>query len=117
MSRSSGPIGPDSTAQRKPRRQTHPLHFRDRRTSLDVGSAEWIYDSLYCARGQAKQDKTRNGHTEHVGPEDFVWGDQTRYSGGWQYQRDAREYARRIDVLRAELGKRYNYTADSGLGR
>ena len=45
----------------------------------------------------------------HVGPEDFVWGDQTRYSGGWQYQRDAREYARRIDVLRAELGKRYNY--------
>ncbi|MHC2283969.1 hypothetical protein ACVME8_010639 [Bradyrhizobium diazoefficiens] len=23
-------------------------------TSLDVGSAEWIYDSLYCARGQAK---------------------------------------------------------------
>jgi len=21
-------------------------------TSLDVGSAEWIYDSLYCARGQ-----------------------------------------------------------------
>ena len=22
-------------------------------TSLDVGSAEWIYDSLYCARGQA----------------------------------------------------------------
>ncbi|MHC2386590.1 hypothetical protein ACVIU7_004502 [Bradyrhizobium liaoningense] len=23
-------------------------------TSLDVGSAEWIYDSLYCARGQAE---------------------------------------------------------------
>ena len=22
--------------------------------SLDVGSAEWIYDSLYCARGQAE---------------------------------------------------------------
>ena len=26
-------------------------------TSLDVGSAEWIYDGLYCARGQA--DKTQ----------------------------------------------------------
>jgi hypothetical protein len=24
-------------------------------TSLDVGSAEWIYDSLYCARGQAEK--------------------------------------------------------------
>ncbi|WP_456658706.1 transposase [Bradyrhizobium sp. JR3.5] len=23
-------------------------------TSLDIGSAEWIYDSLYCARGQAE---------------------------------------------------------------
>jgi hypothetical protein len=23
-------------------------------TSLDLGSAEWIYDSLYCARGQAE---------------------------------------------------------------
>src|SRR6266851_10088183 len=23
-------------------------------TSLDVGSAEWIYHSLYCARGQAE---------------------------------------------------------------
>jgi Transposase DDE domain group 1 len=23
-------------------------------TNLDVGSAEWIYDSLYCARGQAE---------------------------------------------------------------
>ena len=23
-------------------------------TSLDVGSAEWIYDSLYCARGHAE---------------------------------------------------------------
>jgi hypothetical protein len=23
-------------------------------TSLDVGSAEWIYDSVYCARGQAE---------------------------------------------------------------
>ena len=23
-------------------------------TSLDVGTAEWIYDSLYCARGQAE---------------------------------------------------------------
>ena len=46
---------------------------------------------------------------DHVGPEDFVWGDQTRYSGGWQYQRDAGEYARRIDVLRAELGRRHNY--------
>jgi hypothetical protein len=23
-------------------------------TSLDVGSTEWIYDSLYCARGQAE---------------------------------------------------------------
>ena len=23
-------------------------------TSLDVGSAEWIYDSLYCARGKAE---------------------------------------------------------------
>ena len=23
-------------------------------TSLDVGAAEWIYDSLYCARGQAE---------------------------------------------------------------
>src|SRR5437764_3315714 len=23
-------------------------------TSLDVGSAEWIYDTLYCARGQAE---------------------------------------------------------------
>jgi hypothetical protein len=24
------------------------------KSSLDVGSAEWIYDSLYCARGQAE---------------------------------------------------------------
>jgi hypothetical protein len=23
-------------------------------TSLDIGSAEWVYDSLYCARGQAE---------------------------------------------------------------
>jgi hypothetical protein len=23
-------------------------------TNLDVGSAEWIYDSLYCARGRAE---------------------------------------------------------------
>ena len=23
-------------------------------TSLDIGAAEWIYDSLYCARGQAE---------------------------------------------------------------
>ena len=29
-------------------------HLFDLFTSLDVGSAEWIYDSLYCARGQAE---------------------------------------------------------------
>jgi hypothetical protein len=23
-------------------------------TSLEIGSAEWVYDSLYCARGQAE---------------------------------------------------------------
>ena len=28
-------------------------------TSLDVGSAEWIYDSLYCARGQAEKRSAR----------------------------------------------------------
>ncbi len=26
-------------------------------TSLDVGSAEWIYDSLYCARASRKPDQ------------------------------------------------------------
>jgi hypothetical protein len=43
------------TARRRPYRgdeawPRHPL----RRHQLDVGSAEWIYDSLYCARGQAE---------------------------------------------------------------
>lgn len=38
-------------------------HIRFVVISLDVGSAEWIYDRLYCVRGQAedliKLDKTR----------------------------------------------------------
>ena len=30
------------------------LDIRFVATSLNVGSAEWVYDSLYCARGQAE---------------------------------------------------------------
>jgi hypothetical protein len=40
---------------------------------------------------------------------DFLWGDQTRYSGTWQKLRDIGEYAQRIDILRFELFKRFNY--------
>jgi hypothetical protein len=40
---------------------------------------------------------------------DFVWSDRTSYSGGWQFQHGISEYARRFDILRGALGKRYGY--------
>ncbi|HEU0045209.1 hypothetical protein [Sphingomonas sp.] len=46
---------------------------------------------------------------EPVAVGEFDWTDTTSYSGGWQYQRDADEYARRTDILRADLGKRFGY--------
>jgi len=50
---------------------------------------------------------------------EFIWGDHTRFSGAWQslreldrgevFERDLDEYAQRIDLVRAELGKRLHY--------
>jgi hypothetical protein len=50
---------------------------------------------------------------QHVHATDILWGDQTRYSGGWQRLREGGEYARRIDILRAEIGKRLNYNEEA----
>jgi hypothetical protein len=40
---------------------------------------------------------------------EFLWTDTTSYSGGWQYVRAAGDYARRIDILRGEWGRRFGY--------
>lgn len=41
--------------------------------------------------------------TDNVGPTDFIWSDQTRYSGGMQLWRDEGAMVPRRDVLRGAL--------------
>ncbi|WP_426164149.1 hypothetical protein [Sandarakinorhabdus sp. DWP1-3-1] len=48
---------------------------------------------------------------EKVGPDDFTWGDQTRYSGGRQLYRDAGAMVPRRDLLRGELLVRHGSDA------
>jgi hypothetical protein len=46
--------------------------------------------------------------------DDFVWRDETRYSGGWQHLEDEGEDAQRIDLLRWDLYKQQNYNDANG---
>ncbi|MFZ4859449.1 MAG: hypothetical protein ACOYL3_23990 [Desulfuromonadaceae bacterium] len=49
-----------------------------------------------------------------VDNKEFYWGDQTIYSGRWQFIRDIEDYAQREDVLRYELLKQNNFDESKG---
>jgi hypothetical protein len=59
--------------------------------------------------GRLKDGYSLLALVEKVAIDDFIWGDQTRYSGRWQFRRDIGEYVPRIDLFRAELAKKHNY--------
>lgn len=46
---------------------------------------------------------------DQVARDDFEWKDRTRYSDGWHFDPEIREYVQRRDELRANLGKRLGY--------
>lgn len=72
-------------------------------------TAEMIERRLGFARGRLARGYKVYQLKEPVAVGDFVWGDRTLYSGGWHYQYGAAEYARRIDILRGEIGRRFGY--------
>lgn len=58
--------------------------------------------------------RLKNGYSllflvQKVAVDDFVWGDQTRFSGRWQFRRDIDEYVQRVDLFRSELAKKHSY--------
>lgn len=60
------------------------------------------------------EGRLKNGYSllflvQKVAVDDFMWGDQTRFSGRWQFRRDIDEYVQRIDLFRSELAKKHSY--------
>ena len=72
-------------------------------SAIDGQSASAIERRLGFHKGRLSQGYCVLVLTETVNRTDFIWGDQTRYSGGRQVYRDENAYVPRRDLLRGEL--------------
>ncbi|CAO4176270.1 hypothetical protein [Methylorubrum aminovorans] len=72
-------------------------------------SPKHLETRLGYAEGRLKDGYSVLFLVQNVAIEDFIWGDQTRFSGRWQFRRDIDEYVQRVDLLRSELGKKLSY--------
>lgn len=77
--------------------------------SVQRRSAAQLEKALGFAPGSLAAGYVVYALSDHVGPADFEWKDQTAYSEGWHFDPRISEYVQRQDELRAHWGKHHSY--------